>query len=326
MAGESHLMEQAKKQWEKLNAEGHKIINDLLTTEAERIEWPANTEPKFTRKRGTKMTKVAYDTKTKKYTYFDKTVPAGEPTRLHIPDSYIYFSYHPAKKEYVVVNTPNRLKPDTKYVITAPYCHWIQERSITVLALLSYAIRNAHLTKGVVKTAIKDAHTEEALCQRIAEQECYTELVQTITTAITDISAAENPLVGYKNKIDEISGVIEFIREKRVKPSCKILSEDTVFSDFQTAAKDTTTMDLARDIVNTKMSVDGIVKQWRNQHNNEIRSRNKSKQRELFEKRWGEYLAPPRNLKDPETSSVISMGSNTTATSAYQKEQQITDY
>ena len=52
-------------------------------------------EPKFTRKRGTKMTKVAYDTKTKRYTYFDKTVPVGEPIRLDIPDSYIYFSYHP---------------------------------------------------------------------------------------------------------------------------------------------------------------------------------------------------------------------------------------
>ena len=273
MVGESHLMEQAKKQWEKLDAEGHKIINDLLTTEAERIEWPENTEPKFTRKRGTKMTKVAYDTKTKRYTYFDKTVPAGEPIRLDIPDSYIYFSYHPAKKEYAVINTPNRLELDSKYVITAPYCHWTWERSITVLSLLSYAIRNAHLTRGIVKTAIKDVHTEEALCQRIAEQECYTKLVQTITTAITDISEAENPSVGYKNKIDKINGVIKFIREKRVKPSCKILSGDTVFSDFQTAAKDTTTMDSARDIVNTKMSVDEIVKQWRNQHDNKIRSR-----------------------------------------------------
>ena len=159
-----------------------------------------------------------------------------------------------------MINTPNRLKPNTKYIITAPYCHWIWERSITVLALLSYAIHNAHLTRGIVKTAIKDAHTEEALSQIIAEQECYTKLVQTISTAITHISEAENPSVGYKNKIDEINGVIEFIREKRVKPSCKILSGDTVFSNFQTAAEDTTTMDSARDIVNTKMSADEIVK------------------------------------------------------------------
>ena len=58
--------------------------------------------------------------------------------------------------------------------------------------------------------------------------------------------------------------MIKFIREKRVKPSCKILSGNTVFSDFQTAAKDTSTMDTARNIVNTKMSVDKIIKQWRN--------------------------------------------------------------
>ena len=55
--------------------------------------------------------------------------------------------------------------------------------------------------------------------------------------------------------------------------------------------------------------------------NKEIRSRNKSKQKELLEKRWGEYLIPPRDPKDPETSSVISVGSNATATSTYQKEQ-----
>ena len=49
----------------KLKAEGCNVINDLLTTEAESIEWPENTVPKFTTKRGTKMTKVAYDNKTK---------------------------------------------------------------------------------------------------------------------------------------------------------------------------------------------------------------------------------------------------------------------
>ena len=39
MAGENHLMEQVKKQWERLDAEGHRILNNLLMTEAERIEW-----------------------------------------------------------------------------------------------------------------------------------------------------------------------------------------------------------------------------------------------------------------------------------------------
>ena len=125
MVGESHLMEQAKKQWERLDAEGCKIINDLLMTDTETVKCPENTEPKFTRKKGTQMTKVAYDTKTKGYTYYDKAVTVGESIRLDIPDSFIYFCYHPMKKEYVVINAPNRLEPDAKYVITAPYCHWI---------------------------------------------------------------------------------------------------------------------------------------------------------------------------------------------------------
>ena len=85
-------------------------------------------------------------------------------------------------------------------------------------------------------------------------------------------------------------------------------------------------MDSARDIANTKLPADEFIKQWKNQHDNETRIRNKIKQRELLEKRWGEYLTPSRDRKDPETSSIISMGSNTTGTSTYQKEQQITDY
>ena len=97
MAGESQLMEQAKKQWEKIDVEGRKIINNLIAEDKERTVGPENTEPKFTGKKGAKMTRVAYDTKTKKYTHEGKAVPAGEPIRLDIPDSYIYFSFHPKK-------------------------------------------------------------------------------------------------------------------------------------------------------------------------------------------------------------------------------------
>ena len=140
MARDSQLMEQAKKQWEKIDAEGRKIINNLIMEDTERTVWPENTELKFTGKKGAKMTRVTYDMKAKRYTYQEKTVPAGEPIRLDIPDSYIYFSYHPTKKEYVMIDAPNRREPDATYIVTAPYCHWIQERNITVLALLLYAI------------------------------------------------------------------------------------------------------------------------------------------------------------------------------------------
>ena len=231
----------------------------------------------------------------------------------------------PNKKEYIMIDAPNRHEPDTKYIVTAPYCHLIQDRNITVLALLSYAIHNAHLTRGNVQKAIKEAPTEETLCQRITEQECYTELVEIILTAITDLSEAELS-VSHKDKIEKINGMIEFMWEKGVKPGCKTLTGETVFSDFITAGHDTDTMDSARDIANTKMPADELIKQWKNKHDNETRIRNKSKQRELLEKWWGEYLTPSRDWKEPVTSSIISMGSNTTGTSTYQKEQQISNY
>ena len=68
MSGEGQFIEQAKKQWEKLDAEGRKIINDLLVADKDRTVWPENTEPKFTGKKGEKLIKVEFDTKSKKYT------------------------------------------------------------------------------------------------------------------------------------------------------------------------------------------------------------------------------------------------------------------
>ena len=192
MSGEGQLREQAKKQWQKIDAEGCKIINDLLVADKERTVWPENTEPKFTRKKGTNLIKVAFDTKIKKYMHMHegKEVPVEEPIRLDIPDSYIYFSFHPTKNEYVMIEVSNRWEPDTKYIVTAPFCHWIRERNITVSALLSYTIRITHTARGNVQRAIKDAPSEEMLQKKIAKQECYTELVEIILAAITDLSDA----------------------------------------------------------------------------------------------------------------------------------------
>ena len=46
-------------------------------------------------------------------------VPVKEAIRLDIPDAHIYFCFHPTKNEYVMIDTPNRQEPDTKYVVTA---------------------------------------------------------------------------------------------------------------------------------------------------------------------------------------------------------------
>ena len=114
--------------------------------------------------------------------------------------------------------------------------------------------------------------------------------------------------------------------EKGVKPGCKTLTRETTYSDFITAGHNTETMNSARDIANSTMIGCKFIKQWRNKHDNEIRAKNKSKQRELWEKQLGEYLTPSRDPKDPRTSSTISMGYKTMATSTYHKEPQITEY
>ena len=135
MSGEGQYREQAKKQFEKLDAEGCKIINNLLVADKDRTVWRENTDPKFTRKKGAKLIKVTFDTKTKRYTHAyeeNEEVQIEKAIRLDIPNAHIYFCFHPTKNEYVIIDTPHRQEPDTKYVVTAPFCHWIQERSITV--------------------------------------------------------------------------------------------------------------------------------------------------------------------------------------------------
>ena len=100
MSAEGQYREQARNQWEKLDAEGCKIINDLIVADKDRTTWPENTEPKFTGKRGVKLIKVAFNKKSKKYmhTYKEKEeVPIKEAIRLDIPDAHIYFCFHPTK-------------------------------------------------------------------------------------------------------------------------------------------------------------------------------------------------------------------------------------
>ena len=311
MSGEAQYREQAKKQWEKLDAEGCKIINDLILADKDRTIWPENTEPKFTGKKGAKLIKVAFNTKSKKYmhTYEEKEeVPVEEAIRLDIPDAHIYFCFHPTKNEYVVIDTPNRQEPDTKYIITAPLCHWIREKSITVSVLLSYAIRITHSARRNLQKAIKNTPSEEILQKKIAEQECYTELVDIILGTITDLSDVSDLSKNHETYVDKINSMINCMHERGIKPGCKTLTRETKFSDFTYAEDNAETMNSARDIINSKMNGDELIKQWKTNHDGEIRAKNQAKQREIWEKWWGEFLTPHREQKDPEMNATISMG------------------
>ena len=164
--------------------------------------------------------------------------------------------------------------------------------------------------------AIKNAPSEEVLHKKIAEQECYTELVDIILSTITDLSDVCDLSKNHETYVEKINGMIDFMHERGVKPGCKTLTRETKLSDFTYAESDTETMNSARDIINSKMNWDELVKQWKTNHDGELRSKNKAKQREVWEKQWGKFLTPHSEPKDPETSSTISMGYNTTGTSA----------
>ena len=192
--------------------------------------------------------------------------------------------------------------------------------------LLSYAIRITHTARGNIQRAIKTAASEEALQKKIAEQECYTELVEIILGTITDLSDACDLSKNHETYVENINSMIDFMHERGVKPGCKTLTRETKFSDFTYAENDAETMNSARDIVNSKMNADELVKQWKIKHDGEIRAKNKAKQREIWKKWLGENLTPHREPKDPEMSSTISMGYNTMETSTYTKEPQITEY
>ena len=189
-----------------------------------------------------------------------------------------------------------------------------------------YTIRITHTARSSVQKAIRDTLSEEALQKKIAEQECYTKLVEIILGAITDLSDACDVTKEHRTYVEKINGMIEFMHEKGMKPGCKTLTRETTYSDFIYAGNDAETMNSARDIANSKMKGDKFIKQWKNKHDDKIRAKNKNKQREIWEKQWGEYLTPHREPKDLETSSTISMGYNTTGTSTYPKEPQITEY
>ena len=167
---------------------------------------------------------------------------------------------------------------------------------------------------------------EEALQKKIAKQECYTELVEILLGAITDLSDACDLTKEHKTYVEKINGMTDFMRKRGVKPGCKTLTRETKYSDFTYAENEVETMNSARDIVNSKMKGDKLVKQWKIKHDGEVRAKNKAKQREIWEKWWGDYLTPHREPKDPETSSTISMGYNTMVTSMYTKEPPITEY
>ena len=113
--------------------------------------------------------------------------------------------------------------------------------------------------------------------KKIAKQECYTELVEIILNEITALTDACELNKGHETYIERINGIIKFMRKSGVKPDCKTLTRETKYGDFIYTKGDAETMNSARDIVNSKMKGDKLVKQWRLKHDGEVRANNKAK-------------------------------------------------
>ena len=163
-----------------------------------------------------------------------------------------------------------------------------------------------------LKIAIKEAPTE-VLHTKIAEQGCYVDLVKVILEKITEIMSLENPPVNVNEQIDMINTVVEFIKAKHIKPSCKKLPEDTMSFDFNTALQDETIINSAREVTENAKPVEDVGKEWQEQLNAVNRGRKKDKIREMLERKWDDFITY-KLPKDSETSSVISYKSNATET------------
>ena len=144
-------------------------------------------------------------------------------------------------------------------------------------------------------------------------------MVDIILGMITDLSDVCDLSKNHETYVEKINNMINFMRKNGIKPGCKTLTREMKLSDFvyaeNDAENDAETMNAARDVINSKMNRDKLIKQWKTNHDGEIRAKNKAKQREIWGKWWGEFLTPHREQKDPETSSTISKGYNTMGTS-----------
>ena len=81
-----------------------------------------------------------------------------------------------------------------------------------------------HSARTNLQKAIKNAPTEEGLQKGIAEQECYTELVDIILGTITDLSDVCDLSKNHETYVEKINSMINFMRESGVKPGCKTLT------------------------------------------------------------------------------------------------------
>ena len=101
-------------------------------------------------------------------------------------------------------------------------------------------------------------------------------MVDIILGAITDLSDASDLSKNHETYVEKINSMINFMCKRDMKPGCRTLTRETKFSDFTYAEDDAETMNSARNIINSKMNGDELIKQWKTNHDGEIRAKKPS--------------------------------------------------
>ena len=167
----------AKQQLENLDQSSKDILNDLLDSDVEEMDWPAGKEPKFYNKSGLKYLQVLYDTNLKKYVCNDKNVPVLENKviKIDLVDSELYYCFCPEEEEYIRIKTPKDMT--AKYTTLTTTAHMMQGWDITVSVLLSFTAQAATVATKALRNVIREILSDEVLKQKILNHSCYMDLI-----------------------------------------------------------------------------------------------------------------------------------------------------
>ena len=91
-----------------LDQPGKDLLNKLVSTEIDEIEWPENHTPRFQPKKATKHTRVTYDKRTERYVSVDSTqlVPEVNFIKIDLGNNALHYCYHPIEKTYIRIQPP----------------------------------------------------------------------------------------------------------------------------------------------------------------------------------------------------------------------------
>ena len=101
-------------------------------------------------------------------------------------------------------------------------------------------------------------------------------MVDIILGVITDLSDVCDLSKNHETYVEKINSMINFMYKSGVKPGYKTLTRETKLSDFVYTENDAETMNAVRDIINSKMNRDELIKQWKTNHDREIRAKKQS--------------------------------------------------